>query len=138
MDYELSQSSSSKKKMLSTFSLKTCAIFSDNRVEGTNLPFSIELIVCRDTPTFSARSAWVRFIFALSTLMVFFIKGSFLELEILEPANRNEQGNGKALEGRNRKPGLSLDRIAFEIFEIIDPHGNECCNGNGCGQGFEF
>jgi hypothetical protein len=64
---------SSSWKITSTVVSKTRAIRSASRVEGTNLPVSIELTACLDTPICLARSAWVQFFLALSTLMLFFI-----------------------------------------------------------------
>src|SRR5688572_5827997 len=82
------QSLSSKKKISSTRLLKTLAILSDNRVDGTYFPISIELIVCRETPTFSASSAWVILCFARSTLSVFFIRPN-LVLQYIDPTVKN-------------------------------------------------
>jgi len=67
------QSASTSVKILSAVVWKTNAIFSASSVDGTNFPISIEFIVCLDTPTFSANSACVKFCFARSTLIEFFI-----------------------------------------------------------------
>jgi len=67
------QSVSSNKKSSSTFFLKSLAILSASTVDGTYLLLSMALMVCRDTPIFSAKSCCVIFKIALSTLMVFFM-----------------------------------------------------------------
>lgn len=59
--------------MISTVVPKASAILSAKTVEGMNLPVSMELTACLDTPILSASSACVQFFFALSTLIVFFI-----------------------------------------------------------------
>lgn len=59
--------------MASTVVLKYFAIFIDKVVEGTNLPDSMEWIVCFETFTASARSLCVMLSFALSTFIVFFM-----------------------------------------------------------------
>lgn len=58
--------------MFSTVVSKAFAILRASTVEGTNLPVSIELIACLETPIISAKFACVQFFFALSTLIVFF------------------------------------------------------------------
>ena len=73
---ELSHSPSSSWNICSSGFPKYRAIFRDRRVEGTYLPASMELIVCRETPTASASSCWVISLMARSMRSVFFISGS--------------------------------------------------------------
>ena len=47
--------------------------FKDKMVDGTNLFFSIELMVCRDTPIIFANSSCVRSNMVLSIFNLFFI-----------------------------------------------------------------
>ena len=63
----------SKENNSLTLTPKTPDIFNDKVVEGTYLPFSIELIVCRDTPNNLAKSSCVKLFLARSTFILFFI-----------------------------------------------------------------
>ena len=69
----LLQSSSSRKNIESAGLPKYLAIFNARTADGTYRHASIELIVCRLTPTAEASSCCVISLMARSTLMLFFI-----------------------------------------------------------------
>src|SRR5688572_8006231 len=59
----------------SIFSANASAMRNASGRDGSNLPFSTALIELRETPTWSARSAWLQPFSALRTRMRFFMSG---------------------------------------------------------------
>ena len=64
-----------------------------NTVEGTNLPVSIALMVCRLTPTTSAKCCWVIRSSARSTRILFFISQRLFKFPQFHFKDNQENNN---------------------------------------------
>ena len=65
-----------RENISSTLTLKKSASLSARSTEGVYFPFSIEIMVWRDTPTAAASSSWVMLFRIRISLMIFDIMGA--------------------------------------------------------------